>query len=76
MIRELETVVLIHDIEDYGLKKGDVGTVVHCYQDGLAFEVEFMTAEGKTIAVLTLTKEDVRPMIRSEILHVRDLAIT
>ena len=76
MIRELETVVLIHDIEDYGLKKGDVGTVVHCYQDGLAFEVEFMTAEGKTIAVLTLTKEDIRPMIRSEILHVRDLAIT
>jgi len=76
MIRELETVVLTHDIEAHGLKKGDVGTVVHCYQDGLAFEIEFMTAEGKTIAVLTLTQEDIRPMIRSEILHVRDLAIT
>jgi hypothetical protein len=76
MIRELETVVLTHDIKDHGLKKGDVGTVVHSYQDGLAFEIEFMTAEGKTIAVLTLTQEDIRPMIRSEILHVRDLAIT
>jgi len=75
MIHELETVVLTHDIEDEELKKGDVGAVVHCYEDGEAFEVEFVTAEGKTIAVLTLTAEDIRPMIKSEILHVRDLAI-
>ena len=74
MIRELETVVLTHDIEAHGLKKGDVGAVVHCYQDGEAFEVEFITAEGKTIAVLTLTTEDIRSMTKSEILHVRDLA--
>ncbi len=75
MIHELDTVVLTHDIEDEGLKKGDVGAVVHCYEDGEAFEVEFVTAEGKTIAVLTLKEEDIRPMIKSEILHVRDLAI-
>lgn len=75
MIHELDTVVLTHDIEDEGLKKGDVGAVVHCYEDGEAFEVEFVTAEGKTIAVLTLKEENIRPMIKSEILHVRDLAI-
>ena len=75
MIHELETVVLTHDIEDEGLKKGDVGAVVHCYEDGEAFEVEFVTAEGKTVAVLTLKEEDIRPMVKSEILHVRDLAI-
>ena len=41
MIDELDTVVLSHDIDEHGLKKGDIGAVVHCYSDGLAFEVEF-----------------------------------
>ena len=74
MIRELALVVLARDIEEHGLKQGDVGTVVHCYRDASAFEVEFVSAEGKTIAVLTLTAADVRPMQGKEILHVRGLA--
>ena len=74
MIKELDSVVLTHDIEDYGLKKGDIGAVVHCYTDGNAFEVEFITAEGKTIAVLTLNVNDIRLMSNKEILHVRDFA--
>lgn len=61
MIRELDTVVLTHDIEQYSLKQGDVGAVVHCYDDGAAFEVEFVTAEGKTVALLALTPADIRP---------------
>ena len=36
MIGELDTVVLTHDIPVHGLKKGDVGAVVHCYADGAA----------------------------------------
>ncbi|MBI2163747.1 MAG: DUF4926 domain-containing protein [candidate division NC10 bacterium] len=28
MIRELDTVVLTHDIPEHGLKRGDVGAVV------------------------------------------------
>ena len=74
MIRELDTVVLTHDIEEYGLKEGDIGAVVHCYSDGNAFEVEFVTAEGRTIAVLTLTLNDIRLMSNKEILHVREIA--
>jgi hypothetical protein len=31
----------------------------------------FVTAEGKTVAVLTLTKDDVRELGGGEILHVR-----
>jgi len=54
MIKELDSVVLTHDIEEYGLKKGDIGLAVHCYSDGNAFEVEFITAEGRTIASLHL----------------------
>ena len=74
MTRELDTVVLTHDVPEHGLKKGDVGAVVHCYADHTAFEVEFVTAEGKTIAVLTVTEADVRPMGSGEILHARALA--
>jgi hypothetical protein len=43
MIRELETVVLLHDVPPHRLKSGDVGAVVHRYGDGTAFEVEFVT---------------------------------
>ena len=74
MIRELETVVLLHDVRQYDLKSGDVGAVVDRYSDGKAFEVEFVTAEAKTLAVLTLTESDMRPVRGSEILHVRELA--
>ncbi len=74
MIRELDTVVLARDVEAYHLKRGDVGAVVHCYADGKGFEVEFVTGEGNTIAVVTLSELDVRPMRREEILHVRALA--
>ena len=73
MINELDTVVLTHDIQEHGLRQGDIGAVVHCYEDDAAFEVEFVTAEGKTVAVLTLSQSDVRLMAAREILHVREM---
>lgn len=74
MIKELDTVVLTHDIGEYGLKEGDIGAIVHCYADGNIFEVEFVTAGGRTIAVLTLSLDDIRVMSSTEILHVREVA--
>ena len=74
MIKELDTVVLAKDFKEYQLKRGDVGAVVHVYEDGKAFEVEFVSGGGKTIAVLTLSANDVRPMQRADILHVRAYA--
>ena len=73
MIRELDTVVITGDIEEHKLRKGDVGTVVHRYSSGEAYEVEFVTAEGKTVALLTLPEDDVRERNSQEILHVREL---
>ncbi|HDI00238.1 MAG TPA: DUF4926 domain-containing protein [Firmicutes bacterium] len=73
--KELDVVVLVHDLEPYGLKRGDVGAVVHRYDDGKTFEVEFVTGEGETVAVVTLSEADIRPMGRGEILHVRELVI-
>jgi hypothetical protein len=76
MIQELDPVVLTCDLPEHGLKKGDVGAVVHCYPDRATVEVEFVTAGGKTVAVLTLTQADVRPLQSAEILHARELAST
>lgn len=74
MFDELDTVVLTKDIKEYRLKKGDLGTIVHVYNDKRAFEVEFVAASGTTIALLTLTSKDIRPMLRNEVLHVRGFA--
>lgn len=71
MFADLDTVVLTQDIKEYSLKKGDIGAVVNVYNNGEGFEVEFVTAKGKTVALLTLTPSDLRPMANDEILHVR-----
>ena len=75
MIKELDAVVLSRDLTEHGLRRGDLGAVVHCYQEGKAFEVEFVTGQGGTIALVTLSRNDVRPMRGKEILHVRDLQV-
>ncbi|CAN5790945.1 DUF4926 domain-containing protein [soil metagenome] len=73
MIKELDSVVLKRDLSDHGLEQGDVGAVVHRYSTGETLEVEFVTGEGETVAVLTLDAEEVRPMRSKEVLHARDL---
>ncbi|MGQ0604129.1 MAG: DUF4926 domain-containing protein [Anaerolineales bacterium] len=73
MIRELDMIVLTHDLSDNTLQRGDIGTVVHVYREGAAFEVEFVNGRGETIAVLTLAPEAVRPIGGRDILHVREL---
>lgn len=73
MRRGLDTAVLAHDIDEYRLKRHDIGALVHRCNNGPAFEVEFVTGEGETIAVLTLTRDDIRPIGHKEILHVREL---
>ncbi len=60
MINELDIVTLTHGVAEYNLKKGDRGTVVHCYGDGKAYEVEFINNDGRTIALLTLADADIQ----------------
>lgn len=74
MIHELDTVVLSHDIKEHNLRRGDIGAVVHCYENNTVFEVEFVTAGGNTIALLTLTQDNIRPIRNAEILRVCELA--
>ena len=73
-MKELDRVVLTEPIPAEGLEAGDVGTVVHVYRDGRAFEVEFTTLDGRTAAVVTVEASAVRPVGGREITHARALA--
>ena len=70
MIREHDSVILMADLPDHGLKKGDVGTVVLVH-DAAGYEVEFMALDGETLAVVSVAAENVRPIGRREIAHAR-----
>lgn len=71
MIAELSLVVLDCDPRHEKLNRGDVGTVVHVYQGGRGYEVEFVDGGGRTVALLTLEAGDVRPIGAGELLHAR-----
>lgn len=72
MIHELDVVALVGDVPEHGLRAGDVGTVVLLHGES-AYEVEFMTFGGQTIAVVTLEKNQVRPVGANEVHHSRPL---
>ena len=73
MIKEHDCVVLTKNVPEEGLETGDVGTVVHIHKDAAAYEVEFMTLTGQTVAVVTLLAGDVRPLSRRDLAHAREL---
>lgn len=73
-MKEHEPVVILADRREHGLQKGDVGAIVHVYGDGEAYEVEFVSGNGQTVAVLTLAASEIRSLAKTEILHVRELA--
>jgi uncharacterized protein DUF4926 len=70
LFKELDTVVLLRDLQDAGLRSGDLGAVVQLY-GAEAVEVEFVTASGRTQALLTLPVSDVRPVRDDDLLAVR-----
>ncbi len=66
----LDTVVLDRDLPKQGLSSGDLGAIVQVYEpDGL--DIEFVTASGKTQALVTLKIGDVRPVQDSDLISVR-----
>jgi hypothetical protein len=67
---ELDTVVLLRDVPDAGLRAGDVGAVVQVY-GAEALEVEFVTIAGRTQALRTLGVADVRPIADDDLPGVR-----
>jgi len=72
-IKEHDCVVLTADLPGEGLEAGDVGTVVHIHKDGSAYEVEFTTLDGGTLAVATAENKQLRPVSQRDVAHVRKL---
>ena len=66
----LDVVVLDTDVPTHGLKRGDLGAVVEVYEPD-ALEVEFVTASGKTEALLTLKVAQVRAVGDNDLVAVR-----
>lgn len=74
MIKELDCIVLTTDLPEYGLAAGDIGTVVMVHEAAQGFEVEFVSLDGETLAVASLSAAQIRPIARHEIAHARPIA--
>ncbi len=70
MIKELDTAILTVDLPEHRLKKGDIGPVVLVHSIS-GYEVEFTTLGGGTIGVVSLSKDQVRPVESREVAQYR-----
>ena len=72
-LHNLDVVVLKKDVPSHGLKRGDLGTVVEVYASD-AIEIEFVTASGRTQALLTLPPSALRQVSDNDLVAVRPIA--
>jgi hypothetical protein len=72
--------VLTRDLPEEGLRAGDVGVIVEHYpprgDTPEGYELEFFTAAGQTIAVVSVPAAAVREASAHEVLSVREMART
>lgn len=61
------------DRPEHGLVAGDVGAVVHVLKNGKGYVVEFTTFRGDTVAVVTVSPDQIRPIHPNEVYHARRL---
>lgn len=71
-------IVLAKDLQEKGLKKGDVATIVDHHpvshgEDG--YSLEFFNALGTTLAVVTIPESSIEPLRENEIFNVRALEV-
>ena len=76
MAYELFTrVSLAEDLPEYGLHKGDLGTIVERHEgkpgQETGYSLEVFNAVGETIAVLVVEESKINLVKENEILHVR-----
>jgi hypothetical protein len=69
----LDTVVLVRDVPEHGLRAGDLGAIVEVYPPD-TYDVEFVTASGRTTALVTLKTSDVRAIADTDLVAVRTVS--
>lgn len=72
MIHEHDQVVITTDLPEHDLKAGDVGVIVHIYNDGEAYELEIFALDGRTLDIVTVEASQVRPVSHRDVLHARE----
>jgi hypothetical protein len=77
---DFRRVVLTRDLPEHGLRAGDVGVVVEHYpataENSEGYELEFVSATGQTLAVVSVAAAGVREANPNEVLSVREVAHT
>jgi hypothetical protein len=75
VFKEHDTVKLEVELCHYGLKKGDLGTIVSvCESEYPLYEVEFVKLNGFTVALTTLRAEEISKLSGEAILNSRELS--
>ena len=72
MFSELESVVLMEDLPNHDLAKGDIGAIVLVHGEK-GYEVAFVTLTGETAGVVSLRPDQLRQAERHEVSHARPL---
>ena len=63
MLAMHQVVRVVRDVPEQGVTRGMVGAVVEIFElPQLAFEVEFVDAEGRTVLQATMTEGDLEPV--------------
>ena len=68
MLKELDSAILTIDLPAYGLSVGDIGTIVLVHGEK-GYEVEFVTLDGETLAIVSLNQDQLRVAESDEIAH-------
>jgi hypothetical protein len=66
-IKLFDSVALLEDLPEENLRRGQVGAIVEIYNDGEAFEVEFVDTNGHTYGLLALRPEQLMLLHREAI---------
>jgi len=66
MIPEHDCARLVHDLPALGLAAGAIGTVVHAYDNGGGYLVEFFDQRGDTIGVDFVAADGLRALTPEE----------
>jgi hypothetical protein len=75
MIKELERIYLLSDLEGTSFVKGDVGTVVFIYPNQEAYEVEFFALDGSSLGVETVPAHQAKSVQGiKKVLHIDEAA--
>lgn len=71
----LDSVILMHDLPDHGLRAGLLGAVVHVHEPNW-LEVEFFDAPGETVAVIPVHDADLRTAEQNDLTTFRGIRRT